>query len=81
MAALYQKHWEAEAVFAELKTHQRGARVVITSKTPDGILQQIWATCWSTTRCASWWSEPPPPAAWIPTRSPSPKPCAPPGAA
>ncbi|WTW23292.1 transposase [Streptomyces sp. NBC_00019] len=43
LAALYQERWEAEAVFAELKTHQRGARIVLTSKTPDGILQQIWA--------------------------------------
>lgn len=43
LAALYQERWEAEAVFAELKTHQRGAHVVLTSKTPDGILQQIWA--------------------------------------
>ncbi|WP_369220602.1 transposase [Streptomyces sp. R39] len=43
LAALYQERWEAEAVFAELKTRQRGARVVISSKTPDGVLQQIWA--------------------------------------
>ncbi|MDN3029299.1 IS4 family transposase [Streptomyces sp. S.PB5] len=43
LAALYQERWEAEAVFAELKTHQRGARVVLTSKTSDGVLQQIWA--------------------------------------
>ncbi|SEE87858.1 Transposase DDE domain-containing protein [Streptomyces sp. Ag109_O5-10] len=43
LAALYQERWEAEAVFAELKTHQRGARVVISSKTPEGVLQQIWA--------------------------------------
>lgn len=43
LAALYQERWEVEAVFAELKTHQRGARVVLTSKTPDGVLQQIWA--------------------------------------
>jgi len=43
LAALYHERWEAEAVFAELKTHQRGARVVLSSKTPDGVLQQIWA--------------------------------------
>ena len=43
LAALYQERWEAETVFAELKTHQRGARVVLSSKTPDGVLQQIWA--------------------------------------
>ena len=43
LAALYHERWEAEAVFAELKTHQRGARVMLTSKTPDDVLQQIWA--------------------------------------
>ncbi|MGW3134921.1 hypothetical protein [Streptomyces sp. NPDC001139] len=32
-----------EAIFAELKTHQRGCRIVLSSKTPDGALQQIWA--------------------------------------
>jgi Transposase DDE domain. len=42
-AAPYQERWEAEAVFAELKTHQRGARTVLSSKTPDGVVQQIWA--------------------------------------
>lgn len=39
LAALYQERWEVEAVFAELKTHQRGARTVLSSKTPDGVLQ------------------------------------------
>lgn len=35
--------WPPSAVFAEVKTHQRGARTVLSSKTPDGVLQQIWA--------------------------------------
>ncbi|MFC5144542.1 transposase [Streptomyces aureoversilis] len=43
LAALYHERWEAESVFAEIKTHQRGARVVLSSKTPDGVRQQIWA--------------------------------------
>ncbi|MEK8173618.1 IS4 family transposase [Streptomyces sp. M19] len=43
LAALYHERWEAEAVFAELKTHQRGARIVLSSKTPAGVIQQIWA--------------------------------------
>ncbi|WP_327669583.1 MULTISPECIES: IS4 family transposase [unclassified Streptomyces] len=43
LAALYRERWEIETVFAELKTHQRGAKVVLSSKTPDGALQQIWA--------------------------------------
>ncbi|MET7617895.1 IS4 family transposase [Streptomyces sp. NPDC005408] len=43
LAALYRERWEIESVFAEIKTHQRGAHVVLSSKTPDGALQQIWA--------------------------------------
>ncbi|MFF3891588.1 IS4 family transposase [Streptomyces sp. NPDC001914] len=43
MAALYRERWEIESVFAEIKTCQRGAKVVLSSKTPDGVLQQIWA--------------------------------------
>ncbi|MGW3820690.1 IS4 family transposase, partial [Streptomyces sp. NPDC005046] len=43
LAALYRERWEIESVFAEIKTFQRGARVVLSSKTPDGVLQQIWA--------------------------------------
>jgi DDE family transposase len=43
LAALYRERWEIESVFAEIKTFQRGAKVVLSSKTPDGVLQQIWA--------------------------------------
>ncbi|MER5409319.1 transposase [Streptomyces sp. NPDC002769] len=43
LAALYRERWEIESVFAEIKTYQRGARVVLSSKTPDGVCQQIWA--------------------------------------
>ncbi|MEU7206571.1 transposase [Streptomyces sp. NPDC045470] len=43
LAVLYRERWEAEAVFAELKTCQRGARVVLASKSPDGVCQQILA--------------------------------------
>ena len=43
LAALYRERWEIESVFAEIKTHQRGARIVLSSKTPDGVRQQIWA--------------------------------------
>lgn len=43
LAALYRERWEIESVFAEIKTHQRGTRVVLSSKTPDGVRQQIWA--------------------------------------
>ncbi|WEH12322.1 hypothetical protein [Streptomyces sp. VNUA24] len=34
---------QIESVFAEIKTHQRGPRVVLSSKTPEGTRQQIWA--------------------------------------
>ena len=43
LAALYAQRWEQETALGELKTHQRGAGVVLTSKTPEGIRQQIWA--------------------------------------
>lgn len=43
LAALYQERWEVESVLGELKTRQRGAHTVLSSKTPDGVLQQIWA--------------------------------------
>ena len=36
-----QRH-EIEAVFDELKTHQRGPRIVLRSKSPDLVLQEIW---------------------------------------
>jgi hypothetical protein len=52
LATLYTQRWEEEAALDELKTHQRGPGVVLTSKTPDGIRQQVWPTCWSTTPCA-----------------------------
>ncbi|MDT9689815.1 hypothetical protein Q5762_16005 [Streptomyces sp. P9(2023)] len=44
LAALYPQRWERETVLDELKTHQRGAKsVVLASKTPDGIRQEIYA--------------------------------------
>ena len=35
LAALYHERWEIETAFDELKTHLRGARIVLRSKTPD----------------------------------------------
>ncbi|WP_435842239.1 IS4 family transposase [Streptomyces cyaneofuscatus] len=44
LAALYPQRWECETVLDELKTHQRGAKsVVLASKTPDGVRQEIYA--------------------------------------
>jgi hypothetical protein len=42
LAGAYAQRWEIESVFDELKTHQRGPRVVLRSKSPDLVLQEIW---------------------------------------
>ena len=42
LAAAYTQRWEIELAFDELKTHQRGARSVLRSKSPDSVLQEIW---------------------------------------
>lgn len=42
LAAAYGQRWEIESAFDELKTHQRGARTVLRSKSPDLVLQEIW---------------------------------------
>lgn len=42
LAAGYAQRWEIETAFDELKTHQRGPRQVLRSKTPDLVLQEIW---------------------------------------
>ena len=42
LAAAYHRRWEIELAFDELKTHQRGPRTVLRSKSPDLVLQEIW---------------------------------------
>jgi hypothetical protein len=42
LATVYSQRWEIESTFDELKTHQRGPRAVLRSKSPDLILQEIW---------------------------------------
>jgi hypothetical protein len=42
LAALYSQRWEIESVFDELKTHQRGPRVILRSRTPEGVYQEAW---------------------------------------
>jgi hypothetical protein len=42
LAAAYTRRWEIELAFDELKTHQRGPRMVLRSKSPDLVLQEIW---------------------------------------
>jgi Insertion element 4 transposase N-terminal/Transposase DDE domain len=43
LAALYPQRWELESTLDELKTHQRGPRVVLRSKRPDGVYQEAYA--------------------------------------
>jgi IS4 transposase len=42
LAAAYAQRWEIESTFDELKTHRRGPRTVLRSKSPDLVLQEIW---------------------------------------
>ncbi len=42
LAGAYAQRWEIETAFDELKTHQRGPRQVLRSKTPDLVTQEIW---------------------------------------
>jgi hypothetical protein len=42
LAALYHERWEIEVALAELKTGLRGARVVLRSKTPALVRQEVW---------------------------------------
>ena len=53
LAAAYAERWEVELTFDELKTHQRGPRTVLRSKSPDLVLQEIWGhlCCHYAIRC------------------------------
>ena len=42
LAALYAGRWGIETVFDELKTHLRGARIVLRSKTPELVRQEFY---------------------------------------
>ena len=42
LAALYHERWEIETVLSELKTHLRGSKIVLRSKTPDLVRQEIY---------------------------------------
>jgi len=42
LALAYTQRWEIELAFDELKTHQRGARAVLRSKSPGLVEQEIW---------------------------------------
>lgn len=42
LAPLYAERWEFENALDELKVHQRGPRVVLRSKTPELVIQEIY---------------------------------------
>ena len=42
LACAYTQRWEIELALDELKTHQRGPRTVLRSKSPELVLQEIW---------------------------------------
>jgi hypothetical protein len=42
LAALCHERWEIETALAELKTHLRGAKIVLRSKTPDLVRQEFY---------------------------------------
>jgi hypothetical protein len=41
LAALYHERWEIETALGELKTHLRGAKIVLRSKTPQLVRQEF----------------------------------------
>src|SRR6516165_4803874 len=43
LAGLYKARWEIETALGSLKTQMKGSGVVLRSKTPDGVIQEIWA--------------------------------------
>ena len=42
LAAAYHERWEAELVFDELKVHQRGQGMILRSRKPELVEQEIW---------------------------------------
>jgi hypothetical protein len=42
LAALYHERWEIETTLDELKTHLRGAQIVLRSKTPELVRQEFY---------------------------------------
>jgi hypothetical protein len=43
LAELYRARWEIETALGSLKAQVKGPGVVLRSKTPDGVVQEIWA--------------------------------------
>lgn len=45
IVALYHERWEIEIALDEVKTHLLAREETIRSKTPDGVLQELWGLC------------------------------------
>jgi hypothetical protein len=43
LAALYHERWEVETIFDEIKTHLKGSKITLRSKTPNLVRQEFWA--------------------------------------
>nr|WP_232784352.1 IS4 family transposase [Carbonactinospora thermoautotrophica] len=43
LASLYHQRWEIESAYREFKTYQRGAGLVLRSRDPEGVRQEVWA--------------------------------------
>ena len=43
LADLYRARWQIETALGSLKTQMKGAGIVLRSKTPDGVIQEVWA--------------------------------------
>jgi hypothetical protein len=43
LADPYRARWEIETALGSLKTQMKGAGIVLRSKTPDGVVQEVWA--------------------------------------
>jgi len=42
LAALYHERWEIETAFDELKTHLKGRKIILRSKTPELVRQELY---------------------------------------
>jgi Insertion element 4 transposase N-terminal/Transposase DDE domain len=42
LAEAYRERWEAELTFDEIETHQRGGAVILRSKLPDLVIQELY---------------------------------------
>ena len=44
LVALYRERWEIELSYNEIKTHMLEAKTTLRSKTPQGVIQELWGT-------------------------------------